>query len=212
MYSSTPSPFCWSLNKLARDKNSKHELCYWVACIVLPERIIHRIRKGSAELQHEQISLFCPYLITGPLEGKRDERCSFGAQTHHLNLHGDLTCLTFLFCYYKRETQEQGSVIKLQLGELKTEALRWMGEKKWVMVTKHVMCSWESIQISTNLSSQWHLSSLLLSTRRISLRGSLTFWEPSVFTLLQRVTCECRNLHTVYASGARRCFAKLSLA
>lgn len=28
--------------------------------------------KGSAELQPEQISLFCPYLITGPPEGKRD--------------------------------------------------------------------------------------------------------------------------------------------
>lgn len=72
MYRSTPSPFCRSLNKLVWDKNSKHELCYWVACVMLPERIIHRIRKGSAELQHEQISLFCPYLITGPLEGERD--------------------------------------------------------------------------------------------------------------------------------------------
>lgn len=38
---------------------------------MLPESIIHRMLKGSGKLQHEQISLFCTYLITGLLEGKR---------------------------------------------------------------------------------------------------------------------------------------------
>lgn len=72
MDSSTPSFFHWPLNKLPRDQNSKDELCYWITSFMLPESIIHRILKGSGELQHEQISLLCPYLITAPLEGKRD--------------------------------------------------------------------------------------------------------------------------------------------
>lgn len=72
MDSSIPTLFYWSLNKLERQKTIEPSFVIELHLTCSPESIIHRILKGSGELQHEQISLFCAYLITGPLEAKRD--------------------------------------------------------------------------------------------------------------------------------------------